>query len=92
MATAKNTTVITVVQAPACHYCEDAAEVLAELSARFDFLVRTLERDSNEGRGLILRHRPPMAPLVLVDEEFFSSGRLPRRRLEKLLQLRAAAA
>ena len=29
---------------------------------------------------------------VLVDEEFFSSGRLPRRRLEKLLQLRAAAA
>ena len=91
MAATNNPTVITVVEAPACHYCEDAAAALAELSARFDFLVRTLARDSDEGRRLILRHRPPMAPLVLVDEEFFSSGRLPRR-LEKLLQLRAAAA
>src|SRR5690625_5902741 len=60
VAATKHPTVVTVVQAPACHYCEDAAAALAELSTRLDFLVRTLERDSDEGRGLILRHRPPM--------------------------------
>lgn len=92
MTAQESPTKVTVVQVPACHYCEDAAAVLAELSVRFALTVRMVERDSAEGRELIGRHRPPMAPLVLVDGEFFSSGRLPRRRLEKLLQLRAAAA
>jgi hypothetical protein len=34
------------------------------------------------------RHRAPMSPLVLLDGTFFSSGRLPRRKLEKLLKSR----
>lgn len=84
--------VITLVQAPACHYCDDAAMALTDLGARFQFVVRTVERDSDEGQRLILRHRPPMAPLALVDGEFFSSGRLPRRRLEKLLQSSSCSA
>ena len=34
------------------------------------------------------RHRTPMSPLVLLDDTFFSSGRIPRRKLEKLLKSR----
>ncbi|WP_324649972.1 glutaredoxin [Georgenia sp. H159] len=92
MTTQSTTTVVTVVQAPACHFCEDAAQVLADLAGRFALEVRTLGRDTIEGRRLIIRHRATMAPLVLVDGEYFSSGRLHRRRLEKLLHLRAAPA
>ena len=33
-----------------------------------------------------------MTPLVLVDDEFFSHGRLPRRKLAKLLIERHGAA
>jgi len=33
-------------------------------------------------------HRPAMNPLVLVDGAFFSSGRLPRKKLITLLERR----
>jgi hypothetical protein len=33
-----------------------------------------------------------MNPLILVDGDFFSSGRLPRKKLTRLLEARAAAA
>lgn len=79
---------VTVMQAPACHFCEDAEQVLAELSQRYALEVRLVELESPEGERLVAEHRPAMTPLVLVDGEFFSSGRLPRRKLEKLLQAR----
>ena len=37
------------------------------------------------GRVLMQAHRAPMSPLVLLDGVYFSSGRLPRRKLEKRL-------
>jgi hypothetical protein len=33
-----------------------------------------------------------MTPLVLIEDAFFSSGRLPRRKLEKLLRGRLSDA
>jgi len=35
-------------------------------------------------------HRAPMYPLVLLDGVLFSSGRLPRRKLARLLATRVA--
>jgi alkyl hydroperoxide reductase subunit AhpF len=76
---------ITVVESEACHFCADAHQALATFATRFPVSVRTVDVRSEVGRALVARHRAPMNPLVLLDGAFFSSGRLPRRKLEKLL-------
>jgi glutaredoxin len=83
---------ITMVRAPACHFCEDAQAALAEVGA--DHPVRVVFLDAAAGRGgeLVRTHRPAMLPLVLVDGAFFSQGRLPVRKLRALLRGRAAGA
>ena len=76
---------ITLVHAPACHFCVDAQEVLAALGGEFDLLVERVGADSEAGRRLVAAHRPTMFPLILLDGEFFSHGRLPRRKLRARL-------
>jgi hypothetical protein len=76
---------ITVVPSPACHFCDDADRVLAELARDHAFALERVPFDTPEGRRLVAVHRPALSPLVLVDGRFFSSGRLPRRKLEALL-------
>ena len=82
---------VTVVHAPACHFCDDAGRALAELADGWPLVVHVVELESPEGAQLVQRHRPAMNPLVLVDGEYFSSGRLPRKKLVRLLTARAAA-
>jgi len=77
---------VVVVSSPACHLCQDAVETLAELSNEFPLTVREVDIRSLEGEVLVRRHRPPMPPAVLVNGELFSSGRLPRKKLRKLLE------
>ena len=80
---------LTVVHAPACHFCDHAVGTLAELDATWPLVVRVVELESTEGALLVAQHRPAMNPLVLVDGAYFSSGRLPRKKLVKLLAARA---
>ena len=77
--------VVTLVEAPACHLCEDAKSALAVLAQSYPMTVRVVSIDGEPGRALMHEHRAPMSPLVLLDGEYFSSGRLPRRKLEKRL-------
>ena len=79
---------ITVVHAPACHFCDDAEQVLSVLAQRFPLAVRVVALESDEGLLLTAKHRPAMNPLVLVDGRFFSAGRLPRKKLTALLEKR----
>ncbi len=79
--------VVTVVFAPACHYCDDAQTALG---ATYPLAVERVDIRSERGQTLIREHRPPMSPLVLLDEEFFSFGRLPRRKRVKALDRRVA--
>ncbi|MDP3891524.1 glutaredoxin [Nocardioides sp.] len=79
---------ITVVASEACHFCEDAHRALAALARCYPVAVDTMDVRSQAGQALMARHRAPMSPLVLLDDTFFSSGRLPRRKLEKLLKSR----
>lgn len=83
-------TAVTVVHSPACHFCDDALDALAELGTRHPLEVSVVEIDSPLGATLVAVHRPAMNPLVLVDGAFFSSGRLPRRKLARLLEERDA--
>ena len=85
-------TVITVVHTPACHFCEDAQQVLAELATRYPLSIDLVEAAEPRGEALVARHRAPMFPLVLVNGGFFSFGRLPRKKLVKLLERRRAQA
>ncbi|RYV49480.1 glutaredoxin [Pengzhenrongella frigida] len=77
---------ITVVHAPACHFCDDAEQSLSALAKRFPLALRVVALESDEGRLLTAKHRPAMSPLVLVDGRFFSAGRLPRKKLTALLE------
>lgn len=79
-------TQVTVVTAPACHFCESAQTALRELAGRFALDVAVVDLESPEGRALVARHRPAMNPLVLVDDMFFSAGRLPVKKLTARLQ------
>lgn len=82
--------VVTVVTSVGCHLCEDALE---ELARRADELtVTVVPADTALGRQLVQRHRPVMFPLVLVDGAFFSTGRLPMRKLDRVLADRAPRA
>ena len=76
---------VTVVEAPACHLCEDAKSSLAVLARSYPLTVNVVSITDEPGRLLMQAHRAPMSPLVLLDGAYFSSGRLPRRKLEKRL-------
>lgn len=79
---------ITIVESEACHFCEDAQRVLAELAGSYPLVLDTVDVRSEPGQRLMRVHRASMSPLVLVDGQFFSHGRLPRRKLTKLLEQR----
>ena len=81
--------VVTVVHAPACHFCDDAQQALAAFATRFAFSVELVDAEEPRGAALMATHRAPMFPLILIDGAFFSSGRLPRKKLHKLLEARA---
>ena len=79
---------MTLVGTLGCHYCRDAEEALAAVGISAA-QVQHLDAASADGQALLRRHRAPMLPLVLIDGEFFSSGRLPRNKLTALLAQRA---
>lgn len=85
-------TEVIVVEAEACHFCDEARRQLATFAERFRLRLRIVTVDSVEGLGLLAEHRPALYPLVLVDGVFFSAGRLPRRKLQKLLVERGGTA
>jgi hypothetical protein len=77
--------VVTLVDAPACHLCGDAKSTLAVLAQSYSIVLDVLPIGSERGRRLMNRHRSPMSPLVLLDGQYFSAGRLPRSKLERRL-------
>jgi hypothetical protein len=78
--------VVTLVEAPACHLCNDAKSALTVLAQSYPMTVHVVSIDDEPGRALMSQHRAPMSPLVLLDGQYFSSGRLPRRKLERRLK------
>ena len=77
---------VVVVTSTSCHLCEDALEALSELSHEFPLSVREVDIRSPAGARIVADHRPPTPPAVLVNGTLFSSGRLPRKKLRRLLE------
>jgi hypothetical protein len=74
---APDTVAVTVVHSPACHFCDDARAVLADLATEFPLTVEFVDCTEPRGAALIRQHRAGMYPLVLVDGAFFRPGVYP---------------
>lgn len=76
---------LTLVTSPGCHFCDDALQALSPFAAERLIELAIVDAGSPDGGELVRLHRPALFPLVLVDGEFFSAGRLPRRKLADVL-------
>lgn len=68
-----------------CHFCEQAKEVIERLEGEYELHVRELPLASDEGRELAERSGALFPPILFVDGEPFSYGRLSERKLRKAL-------
>lgn len=76
---------VTLVLSRGCHFCVDAQAALEELQSECEFRVEAVDSADDAGRELLRKHRAALRPLVLVDGEYFSAGRLPRGKLRRAL-------
>jgi hypothetical protein len=76
---------IVLVTAPGCHFCDEADRLLDELGEGTPLAIRTVPLSSDEGRGLLVRHRVPFPPILLINGVYFGYGRVSRRKLEEHL-------
>lgn len=68
-----------------CHFCAQAKDVLGRVAVEHSLRVREVRLDSAEGRALAARAQAPFPPVVFLDGEMFSYGRLPERKLRERL-------
>lgn len=76
---------VTLVTAPGCHFCEDAAQLLEEFRQSARLVIREVGLTSEEGRELAIRYRVPFPPILVIDGVYFGHGRISRRKLERRL-------
>jgi len=75
----------TVLVTTGCHYCEDARGELSTRAERGELELIVVPVESEQGQALQAAHRPGMFPLVLLNGQPFSIGRLPRKKLDHAL-------
>lgn len=80
---------VVVVISLGCHFCDDALSLLEELAETIPLRMETVPLSSEWGRSLLVRHRVPFPPILVIDGEFFGYGRISRRKLEAHLGSRA---
>lgn len=80
------------VEAIACHLCDDAAQLLANAEREGKLGVRRIGLQSDEGKAIARATRAPMPPIVLIDGELLGWGRLSRGKLDRRLTDLAARA
>lgn len=80
---------VLVLTSQACHLCRDALDALDDLARDYPLVVRTVDMATPEGEVLAGGFRPPMPPAVVIDGRLFSAGRLPRKKLRRLLETAA---
>lgn len=73
------------VEAVACHLCDDAAQLLANAESEGKLRVRRVALESEEGKAIARATRAPMPPIVLINGELLGWGRLSRGKLDRRL-------
>ena len=69
-----------------CHFCDEAKRVLTRFADDGQLAFRDVRLDSEEGRQLAKDAGVPFPPVVFLDGEYFSYGRLSERKLRKALR------
>jgi len=69
-----------------CGMCEQAKEVLQRLAPEYRLDLREVTLESEEGKRLALKAGAPFPPVVFLNGEPFSYGRLSERKLRKALR------
>ena len=69
-----------------CDLCEQAKQTLAQLCGEYELSVREVALESEEGARLALEAAAPFPPVVFLNAEPFSYGRLSERKLRKALR------
>ena len=80
------------VEAVACHLCDDASQLLANAEREGRLRVRRVALGSDEGKAIVRATRAPMPPIVLIDGKLLGWGRLSRGKLDRRLTDLAARA
>jgi len=73
------------VEAVACHLCDEAAQLLANAELEGKLRVRRIALQSDEGKAIARATRAPMPPIVLINGELLGWGRLSRGKLDRRL-------
>lgn len=73
---------VIVVTSPGCHFCDEALSLLGELAETYSLRRENVPLSSEVGRTLLVRHRVPFPPILMIEGEFFGYGRISRRKLE----------
>ena len=68
-----------------CHFCDEAKRVLTRFAADGHLAFRELRLDSPEGQRLATDAGAPFPPVLFLDGEYFSYGRLSERKLRRAL-------
>lgn len=76
---------VTLLTQASCAFCDQAKNVLARLGTDYRLDITEVSLDTDDGRGLGLRHGILFAPGILLDGELFSYGRLSERKLRREL-------
>jgi hypothetical protein len=73
---------VLLVTSQGCHYCDHTLAVLHEVGETTPLSVTTIALTSERGMDLLVRHRVPYPPILLIEGQFFGYGRISRRKLE----------
>ena len=69
-----------------CEACDQAKAVLARVAADYPLQIETLDIDSPVGRELAAAAAFGFPPMLLIDQQPVSYGRLSERRLRRVLE------
>ncbi|WP_216699783.1 thioredoxin family protein [Arthrobacter sp. H5] len=68
-----------------CTWCEQAKNILQDVSTTHSLVIEEVELASTRGRELAVRYGVVFAPGILVDGQLFSFGRLSEKKLRRWL-------
>jgi hypothetical protein len=74
-----------------CGFCEQARDLLQELSREYQLAISTLDFDSPVGQALAFQSGMLFPPAIFLDGEPFSYGRPSERKLRRELDRKVGA-
>lgn len=83
-------TVVLLLTAPECRYCDEAKRVFARLGLEFELEVTTVSIQDEAGRALALENGVLFPPGIFVAGDFVQYGRPSERKIRQRLEAAGA--